>query len=91
MSLASSDLHEDISVNVLGPWIIIWPMDFLCHGSVLMKEAIDDVVAIRLGPVIRVVGNVGRRLALVGHSISREDGARLATMWRRLQENQRDS
>jgi hypothetical protein len=28
----------------------------------------------------RVVDDVGRRLALVGHSISREDGARLATM-----------
>jgi hypothetical protein len=26
------------------------------------------------------VGDVGHRLALVGHNISREDGARLATM-----------
>jgi hypothetical protein len=33
-----------------------------------------------LEPVIRVVGVVGRCLALVGHSIGREDGARLATM-----------
>jgi hypothetical protein len=32
------------------------------------------------GLVIRVVGDVGRRLALMSHSIGREDGARLATM-----------
>jgi hypothetical protein len=31
-------------------------------------------------PVIRVVGDVGRRLALMGHSIGREGGARPATM-----------
>jgi hypothetical protein len=80
MPLASSDPHEDISVDILDPRIVIWPMDLLCHGSVLMRAAIDGRVAICLGPVIRVVGDVGRRLALVGHSISREDGARLATM-----------
>jgi hypothetical protein len=55
-------------------------MDLLCHGDVLMKAPVDGGVAIRLGPVIRVVGDVGRHLALMGHSISREDGARLATM-----------
>jgi hypothetical protein len=80
MYLASSDPHEDFSVDVLGPQIVIWPMDLLCHGGVLMKAVVDGGVAIRLGPVIRVVGDIGRRLALVGHSISQEDGARLATM-----------
>jgi hypothetical protein len=45
-----------------------------------MKAAVDGGVAIHLGLVIRVVGDVGRRLALVDHSISRENGARLATM-----------
>jgi hypothetical protein len=55
-------------------------MNHLCHGGVLMKVVVDGGVAIRLGPIIRVVGDVGRRLALVGHSIGREDGARLATM-----------
>jgi hypothetical protein len=40
----------------------------------------DDGVVVRLGPILRVVGDVGRRLALVDHSIRREDGARLATM-----------
>jgi hypothetical protein len=55
-------------------------MDLLCHGSVVMKAAVDGGVVVHLGPVIRVVGDVGRRLALMGHSIGREDGARLATI-----------
>jgi hypothetical protein len=80
MPLASSDPHEDISIDVLGPQIVIWPMDLLGHGGVLTEAAVDGGVGVRLGPVIWVVGDVGRRLALVGHSIRREDGARLATM-----------
>jgi hypothetical protein len=55
-------------------------MDLLRHGDIVMKATVDGGVALRLGPVIRVVGDVGRRLALMGHSIGREDGARLATM-----------
>jgi hypothetical protein len=80
MSLASSDPHEHIGVDLLGAWIIFWAMDLLRHGSVVMKVAVDGGVAVGLGPVIRVVGDVGRRLALMGHSIGREDGARSATM-----------
>jgi hypothetical protein len=80
MSLASSDPHEDIEVDLLGPRIIFWAMDLLRHGGVVMKVAINVGVVVRLGPIIRVVGDVGRRLALMGHSIGREDGARLATM-----------
>jgi hypothetical protein len=80
MSLASSDPHEDIGVDLLGPRIVFWAMDLLCHGGVVMKTAIDGGVVVHLGPVIRVVGHVGHRLALMGHSIGREDGARLATM-----------
>jgi hypothetical protein len=44
-------------------------MDLMFHGGVVMKAAVDGAVVVRLGPVIRVVGDVGRRLALVGHSI----------------------
>ena len=80
MSLASSDPHEDISIDVLGPRIVIWPMDLLGHGGVITEAAVDGGVGVRLEPIIRVVGDVERRLALVGHSISQEDGARLATM-----------
>jgi hypothetical protein len=35
-----------------------------------MKATVDGGVAIRLGLIIRVVDDVGRRLVLVGHSIS---------------------
>ena len=80
MPLASSDPHEDIFVDVLGPRIIIWPMDLLGHGGVLTEAAVDGGVGVRLEPVIRVVGDVGRRLTLMGHSIGREGGARPATM-----------
>jgi hypothetical protein len=80
MSLASSDPHEDIGVDMLGPWIVFWLMDLLCRGSVVIKAAVDGQVVVSLGPVIWVVGDVGRRLALVGHNIDREDGVRLATM-----------
>jgi hypothetical protein len=44
MPLASSDPHEDISINVLGPWIVIWPMDLLYHGGILTEAAVDDEV-----------------------------------------------
>jgi hypothetical protein len=80
MSLSSSDPHEHIEVDLLGARIIFWAMDLLRHDGVVMKAAIDGGVAVGLGPVIRVVGNVERHLALMGHSIGREDGARLATI-----------
>jgi hypothetical protein len=45
-----------------------------------MKAAIDGGVGVGLGAVIRVVGDVGRCLALMGHSIGQEGGARPTTM-----------
>jgi hypothetical protein len=80
MSLSSSDPHEDIEVDLLGPRIVFWAMDLLCHGGVVMKATVDGGFVVSLGPVIRVVGDVRCRLALMGHNIGREDGARLATM-----------
>jgi hypothetical protein len=80
MSLASSDPHEHIGVDLLSARIIFWAMDLLRHGGVIMKAAVDGRVGVGLGPIIWVVGDVGRRLALMGHSIDREDGARPATM-----------
>jgi hypothetical protein len=80
MSLASSDPQEHIRVDLLGARIIFWAMYLMCHGGVVMKAVVDGRVGVGLGPVILVVGDVGRRLALMGHSIGREDGARPATM-----------
>jgi hypothetical protein len=80
MSLASSDPHEHIGVDLLDARVIFWAMDLLCHGGVVMKAAVDGGVVVGLRPIIRVVGDVGRRLALMGHSIGREDGAWPATM-----------
>jgi hypothetical protein len=80
MPLASSNPHEDFSVDALGPRIIFWLIDLLCHRGVLTHAVVSDGVDLCLGSVFRVVANVRRRLALVGHSIYRVDGARLATM-----------
>jgi hypothetical protein len=57
-------------------------MDLLlfCHGSVLTKASLHVEVVVRLGPILWVVGDVGRRLSLVGHSIQRENETRLTTM-----------
>jgi predicted fused transcriptional regulator/phosphomethylpyrimidine kinase len=80
MSLASFDPQEHNEVDRLGARIIIWAMDLLRHGGVVMKAVVDSGVGVGLEPVIRVVGDVGRRLALMSHSIGREGGARPATM-----------
>jgi hypothetical protein len=80
MSLASSDPHEHIGVDRLGAQIIVWAMDLVRHGGVVMEAAVASGVGVGLGPVIRVVGDVGRRLTLMGHSIGLEGGARPATM-----------
>jgi hypothetical protein len=80
MPLSSSYPHEYISIDVLDPRIVLWPMDLLCHGGVLTKAAVDGGVVVRLGPVLLVVGDIRHHLALVGHSIHQEDGASLATM-----------
>ena len=78
--LPSSDPHEHIGVDRLDARIVVWVMDLLRHGGVVIKAAVDGGVGVGLGPVIRVVGDVGRRLALMGHSIGQEGGARPATM-----------
>jgi hypothetical protein len=90
MPLASFDPHEDISIDLLDPPIVIWPMDLFFHGCVLTEVAVDGGVVVCLGPVLQVERDVERRLALMSHSIRREDGARLDTMRHQLQENQRD-
>ena len=73
MLLASSHPHDDFSIKVLGARIVLWPMDLPCHRCVLTETVMDGRIAVRLGPILRVVVDIGRRLAL-------KDGARLATM-----------
>jgi hypothetical protein len=46
MSLASSDPHEHIRVDLLDPWIVFWAMDLLRHGGVVMKTAVDGGVVL---------------------------------------------
>jgi hypothetical protein len=46
MSLASSDPHEHIGVDRLGARIIVWAMDLLRHGGVVMEAAVDGGVGV---------------------------------------------
>ena len=80
MLLASSRPHDDFFINGLRARIKLWPMDLRFHRVVLTKAAVDGRVVVRLRPVLRVIVDVRRRLALVGHSKCLEEGARLATM-----------
>jgi hypothetical protein len=64
MPLASSNPHEDISVDVLGPRIIIWPMDLLGHDGVLTEAVVYGGVVVRLGLVLWIVGDIEHRLVL---------------------------
>jgi hypothetical protein len=41
MPLASSNPHEDFSINVLGPRIILWHIDLPCHRGVLTVAAVE--------------------------------------------------
>jgi hypothetical protein len=80
MLLAFFDLHEDFSIDVLGPQIIFWSMDLLCHRSVLTEAAVNGGVVVCLRPILGVVADVRRLLVRVHHSLCREDLASLAIM-----------
>jgi hypothetical protein len=70
----------DFCVKVLGAWIVFRPMDLPCHRCVLTEATVDGSVIVRLRPILWVIVDVGRRLALMGHSKCLEDGTSLSTM-----------
>ena len=90
MLLASTHPHDDLSIKVLGARVVLWPMDRPCRRRVLTDAGVDTQVGVRLGRVLQVVGDVGSRLALVGHTPCLEVGALLTTMCLRLRERQQD-
>jgi len=78
--LPSSQPHDDFSIKVLGGGIVLWPMDLPCHRCVLSEAGVDGRVVVRLGRVLWVVVDVGRRLALVDHCPCLELGDGRSTM-----------
>ena len=90
MLLTSTHPHDDLCIKVLGAWVVLWPMDRPCRRCVLTDAGVDARVGVRLGRVLRVVGDAGCRLALVGHTPCLEVRALLATMCLRLRERQQD-
>ena len=55
-------------------------MDLSSHLFLRLDTTVDGRVAVRRGQVVRVVGDVGCRLALAGQSPSHEWGELLALM-----------
>ena len=72
------DLSSHLCVWSSDPSLPIFVSDDL--PNVRLDMTVDGQVAIRRGRVIRVVGDVGCRLALEGQSPSHERGALLAFM-----------
>ena len=66
MLLASSHPHHDFSVNILGAWIKLWPVNLPCHRCILGDMAVDAWMVVHLKRVLWVEVAVGRRLALFG-------------------------
>ena len=66
MFLASSHPHNDFSINGLGPRILVWPMDLSSYLCVRLDTTVDGRIAVRRGRIVRVVGDVGCRLAIAG-------------------------
>ena len=72
MLLASSHPYNGFTIKGLGLQIPVWPMDLPSHLYVRLDTTVDGRVAVRRGRVVRVLGDVGRRLALAGHNPSHE-------------------
>ena len=80
MLLASSHPHHDFSINVLGARIEVWPVNLPSHLCILADAAVYARVVVRLGRVVWVEIDIGRRLALFGEDPCLELGARSAIM-----------
>ena len=57
--------HDDHSIEVLGAWIVVCPMERPRHLSVLTDAGVDARVRVCLGRVLQVEGDIGRLKALV--------------------------
>ena len=88
MLLASSRPHDDFSINGLIDRIKLRNMNFLCHGGVPTEAAVDGCVAVHFGRILRVEGDIGRRLSFVGQTVRLDLGARHTTMCRRLRKKE---
>jgi len=83
--LASSNSHDNLWIKVLGARVVVVFMDRPCHRRVPIDAVVDGRVCVRLRWV-GVVGDVGRRLALVGHSICHERSGLLTRICHRVQQ-----
>ena len=80
MLLASSRPHDDFLINGLIDRIKLHPMNFLCHRGVPAEVAVDACVVVRFGRILRVEGDIGRRLPFVSKIVCLDLGARHTTI-----------
>jgi hypothetical protein len=80
MLLASSNPYDDLWIKILGARVVVVSMGRPCRRRVLIDVGVDGRIAVRLGRVLQVLGDVRCRFSLVGHSICYERGALLARM-----------
>ena len=72
MLLASSHPHDDFCINGRCVRIEIRPIDLPCHRCVVTEAVVDALVDVHFGRVLRVEGDIGRRLPLMGQSVRLE-------------------
>ena len=58
MLLASSHPHDDFCINGRRVRIEIGPVDLPCHRGVVTEAAVDALVDVRTGRVLRVEGDI---------------------------------
>ena len=58
MLLASSHPHDDFCINGRRVRIEIRPVDLPCHRGLVIEAAVDALVAVRFGRVLRVEGDI---------------------------------
>ena len=80
MPLATSNPDNGLCIKGLSHRIEVWTTNLSCCRGVLSDAGLNCRIGVRLGPVVLIEGDIGRRLALVGHSICLEVTARPIVM-----------
>jgi hypothetical protein len=64
MLLSSSNPHDDLWIKVLGAQVVVISMERPYRRRVLIDAGVDGQVAVRLGRILQVVGDVDVALPL---------------------------
>jgi hypothetical protein len=70
MILASSNPHDDLWIKVLGARVVVVSLERPYRRRVLIDAGVDGRVAIRLGRVLRVVGDITLPLWAIAYAMN---------------------